>query len=896
MFSRLAIFAVGLMVSGPAWPARYAVERVFQGGHPWNGEGRPALAVFLHPQDITVDSFGNLFVIHNWGRLVVKIGVDGIAHRVAGGGVIEPGNGVKATDAALFARGIVVDASGAIYVSDSGRYRIYRIGTDGRIAVYAGTGIRGFSGDNGPATEATLMNPIDMAMDAAGNLYFADSYRVRRITPGGTIRTVAGNGSSGAPIEGAVATATPISVQTLAVEQTGTVLIAPLRAYPIFRVGADGILRKLAGGGSSQAGSATAAQAYLDDIKGIAAAPDGAVYCTQLYRAGRLRKIAGGMVTTVAGAALRTISGDGGDPATANLSNPGAVHVDAAGDIWFIDHLTVRRVSRGRIETVAGSHEAAILSDGGPLAESQTRRMTAITRDRDGFFYIADGLTHSVYRVSPDRARIQRIAGTGFPGFTTDAGAALQVPLNGPQALDVDSAGNVYVGEGARVRKLSPGGQLQSIAGINEDEDFTEGALAVDFYVEPASLRLGPSGDLYVASRRRIFRIGTDGRARTVTTTVETPSGLDFDRDGNLYYTESTHRVRKVSVSGAVETIAGTGSAGFSGDGGPAVAAGLRSPEALRVDGAGNVLVADSGNHRVRRINRSGVIDTILGGGSGYGDDWESTSVSIQIANGLYPIPGALHIDPAGTIWVLDSSSLTRMDLAQIFSNWVFNAASFERGPIAPGEIVTLFGDDLGPETLAAGAYENGMLSRQVAGTKVYFSGVEAPLVYVSRTQTSAIVPYNLGAAATVQVEYQGRRTNAITLAVGPAMPGLFTYAAGSGQIVAVNQNYQFNGAANPAAPGDWVTIFLTGQGAVTPAPADGQMPSGPDWPACTRPLQIRVGDVVVPSSEIWNGLLFQGVLQVNFRIPPQAPAGAIPVVVSVSGAASQASATLAIR
>jgi uncharacterized protein (TIGR03437 family) len=190
----------------------------------------------------------------------------------------------------------------------------------------------------------------------------------------------------------------------------------------------------------------------------------------------------------------------------------------------------------------------------------------------------------------------------------------------------------------------------------------------------------------------------------------------------------------------------------------------------------------------------------------------------------------------------------------------------------------------------------DGQLQRELAGTRVLFDGQPAPLIYVSETLSSAVVPYGVRQSTIMQVEYQGRRTNPITLEVAPATPGLFTYSGGTGPVVAVNQDFRLNSATAPAAPGEYLSVYLTGQGALTPAIADGELPTGPNYPAASGALSITVGGVAVPTSDIWNGLVYQGVLQVNFRIPDAAPAGVQPVVIRIGGAETQAGATIVLR
>src|SRR5262249_39820060 len=156
----------------------------------------------------------------------------------------------------------------------------------------------------------------------------------------------------------------------------------------------------------------------------------------------------------------------------------------------------------------------------------------------------------------------------------------------------------------------------------------------------------------------------------------------------------------------------------------------------------------------------------------------------------------------------------------------VVNAANFAPGPVAPGEIVTLFGQNLGPSQLAQTSYDaSGFLGNYAGETRVFFDGVQAPLVYASNTQVSAIVPYHVSSSTKVRVEYQGRSSNDVSLSVAAAAPGIFAYG-GRTQAVAVNQNRSLNSEANPAARGEILTLFVTGEGPTTPGSVNGKLPA----------------------------------------------------------------------
>jgi uncharacterized protein (TIGR03437 family) len=223
----------------------------------------------------------------------------------------------------------------------------------------------------------------------------------------------------------------------------------------------------------------------------------------------------------------------------------------------------------------------------------------------------------------------------------------------------------------------------------------------------------------------------------------------------------------------------------------------------------------------------------------------------------------------------------------------VVNAASYAEGPVAPGEIVTLFGTNLGPTQVAQTTYDgSGFLGTWTGETRVFFDEIQAPLVYASSTQVSAIVPYQVTASTKVRVEYQLRSGDARTLQVTGAAPGIFTIG-GKSQATVINQNGSFNSDASPAARGEIVTIFATGSGATSPPGVTGKLP--PPGRAPSSDVVVTFGGV--PGEVQFKGEIAAGVLQVNVRVPPAATgSSAVPVAISVGGTASPARATIAVK
>ena len=357
--------------------------------------------------------------------------------------------------------------------------------SDWTIDTVAGTGLSeesggGLSGDGGPAVEARLRYPFDVAVDETGSLYIVDTWnhRIRKVDSAGIVTTVAGSGTTGE-----------------------------------------------SGGG---------------------------------------------------------FSGDGGPAVEAQLRFPGGAALDGSGSLYIVDtwNHRIRKVdSAGIVTTVAGSGTTGeggggFGGDGGPAVEARLRYPYGAALDGSGNLYIADAWNHRIRKVD-SAGIVTTIAGSGTEGYGGDGGPAVRAQLSHPQGVALDGSGNLYIADAwnHRIRKVDSAGIVTTIAGGG-----TPGG---------GRGRFGRDSGLAVRAR------------------LKYPQGMALDAAGNLYFADiGNHRIRKVDASGIMRTIAGTGGAygGFGGDGGPALQAMLFSPRGMAADKAGNLYIADIGNHRIRRL------------------------------------------------------------------------------------------------------------------------------------------------------------------------------------------------------------------------------------------------------------------------------------------------------
>jgi uncharacterized protein (TIGR03437 family) len=231
----------------------------------------------------------------------------------------------------------------------------------------------------------------------------------------------------------------------------------------------------------------------------------------------------------------------------------------------------------------------------------------------------------------------------------------------------------------------------------------------------------------------------------------------------------------------------------------------------------------------------------------------------------------------------------------------VTSAASYDASAVSPGEIVTIFGQGLGPATLAnLQVNSNSVLSSSIGGVQVLFNGYPAPMIYAVGTQVSAIVPYEVAGQKNVEVMvvYQGNPSAPFTVPVSAAIPAIFTNdSSGHGQGAILNQDYGRNGPSNPAPPGQYVFIYGTGEGLTTPPGLDGRI-SGTPLPKANFRCSATIGGQAATLNYCGEAPgATAGLVQVNALIPASvAPGGNVPVTITINGVTSQTGVTMAVR
>ncbi|MFI5112212.1 MAG: choice-of-anchor D domain-containing protein [Terriglobales bacterium] len=741
------------------------------GSYSYSGDNGPATIAGLYiPLGVAVDSAGNLYIADLSNNRIRKVDTSGTITTVAGGGSGCPGqtdsvgDGCPATSAALNdPAGVAVDSAGNLYIAEENN-RIRKVDASGTITTVAGNGTAGYSGDGGPATSAKLSYPYGVAVDRAGNLYIADVYnnRVRKVDASGIITTVAGNGTGGYSGDGGPAISAELYPQGVAVDSAGNLYIGDSNNL-IRKVDASGVITTVAGNGtpgySGDNGPATSAQLY--DPYGVAVDSAGNLYIAD-QRNQRIRKVdASGTITTVAGDGTEGYGGDNGPATSAELDYPHGVAVDSAGNLYIADAFNnrIRKVTKGpvnfgRVNVDANSTQNVFLSINTALTLSavQTSGDYSVTSDscdplpaalsastvctlqvqftptkpgQRWFPLVVTDINSNKYSfglegtgVGPALAFTPGIittvagGGSGCFGQTDSVGdgcPATSAEITYPLGLAVDSAGNLYIADEAnyRIRKVDASGFITKVAGNGTPGYSGDGGPATSAGLNlPFGVAVDSAGNLYIADRDnyRIRKVDASGIITTVagngsygyngdniaatSAELRRPEGVAVDSAGNVYIADTFNfRIRKVDASGTITTVAGKGTRGYSGDGGPATSAELYTPAGVAVDSARNLYIADSNSSRVRKVDASGTITTVAGNGSfGYNGD------NIAAASAELSFPLAVAVDSAGNLYIADQGNnrIRKVDASGTITTVAGNGTqgySGDNGPATSAEL-----------------------------------------------------------------------------------------------------------------------------------------------------------------------------------------------------------------
>jgi hypothetical protein len=646
-----------------ATPLRGQLITTVAGGGNKDGVAATDAAV-PSPYYAVKDRTGNLFISEYSEHRVRKVNSAGVISTAIGNGISGfSGDGGPATASMIsFPYALIYDSHGNLYLSDSGNNRVRKVDPTGIITTIAGNGSSGYSGDGGPATAASLNGPRGLAFDSAGTLYISDTNNnvVRTVDTGGIIRTIAGNGVAGFSGDGGPAVAASMNEPFgLVLDRSGNLYIADAVNHRVRRVDAAGTIITFAGSSNPGAcngdgGPATQATlGFVHDLevsKGMVLISNAG--CTKV----RGVDLSTNIINTVAGV-TSGFNGDGLNALFTDFDSPHGLSLDSAGNQIIADsgndRVRIVNSSTNTVSTIAGG----FVGDNGPATQASLLFSAGISFDSKGSLLIADEWGHRIRKVT--NGIISTIAGTGISGYTGDGGPAVNATLYFPYAVTTDGSGNIYVADqgGLVLRKIDSSGNistLQSTALLGQVTGLTSDNQG-NIYAADAAFcviwQIGPKGSATaIAGSFANCGYNQDG-IPAKQALLYAPWGVSLDSRGNVLIADlGNNRIRRVDhATGLISTVAGEGGCAFGGDGGQATSAMLCFPTSAVADRNGSLYIADSYNYRIRKVDSAGIISTFAGTGiTGYnGNKVPALQGNIDNANDLV-------LSKNGTLYYVD--------------------------------------------------------------------------------------------------------------------------------------------------------------------------------------------------------------------------------------------------
>ncbi|MBI1355437.1 MAG: hypothetical protein GC160_13915 [Acidobacteria bacterium] len=694
-------------------------------------DGTPATMVPFDAKQLAFDSKGRLLVPDSDGHVVYRFTLGRGSEVIAGNGFPGfSGDGGLATRASMNTpSGVCEGPDGSIYITEYGAHRVRKVDPQGVITTIAGRGQGGYSGDGGRAVNALIERPTAITTNAVGEVFFADSANniVRKIDLNGIITTVAGMPNPGDhPFSGENVPATRAQMrwpEGVAFDNAGNLYISDRFFNIIRKVDTKGIITTFAGSPDKPGfiDDVPASQALLYWPQQIANDTRGGLVFAD-NQTNRIRAIDQlGRIKTIAGTGLPEQTPDGRSALQTGVPYPEAVAVNSSGQIVYADERRVRTIrTDGRIQTVAGTGGTVIPPDGVPSYAADLRFPLSVAVDNQNRLLIADSRANVVLRADPANGyQITRIAGTGEKTFSGDGGPAVRAALNEPIGLHVLPDNSILIAdkENFRIRKIDPKGVITTIAGNGSLGLSQSGSPALQSPLNfPTDVAADTNGDVYVSdsSNHIIVKIDSRGTLTWVAGTGQAgyngdgpatraqlnfPREIAFDSKRNLIFADDFNgRVRRLTPSGGLETIAGNGQFGSDGDGGPGPQASFKTPWGVAVDSRDNIYIAESNGDVIRMLSAQGVMSRVAGSGERGASGDGGPALAASFTN-----PAGMALDAAGNLFVAEQ--LNNRVRAILASPPGFTTSFDTSGPIelrtragkaSPAKQVEIIGDVVG--------------------------------------------------------------------------------------------------------------------------------------------------------------------------------------------------------
>jgi len=581
-----------------------------------------------------------------------------------------------------------------------------------------------------------------------------------------------------------------------------------------------------------------------------------------------------GIISTYAGNGSGTYSGDGGPALKAGIPAAAGLAMDAAGNLYILETgiARVRKVSAaGIVSAVAGTGTSGFGGDGGQATSAQLFPGHGIAVDGSGNVYIADSFNQRIRKVDPSGI-ITTVAGNGTiingigqGTYGGDGGPATSALLNFPDSVAVDSAGNLYIADTSnyRIRRVDKNtGIITTVVGNGNVPQNKSSA-----------------GDGGIATQ----------------TAIQQPNSVAVDNAGNIFFS-SIGRVQKVDSGGIIRTVAGDGTQGDTGDGGPGISAEVKSISSVGADNAGGVYITES-TDRVRHVDSSGIIKTVAGNGTRGCTGEGGPAISAQITN-----PQGVVVDSAGNFYI-SACNIQKINALVTSTAPVISLVSnaFQGSQtLAPNTWVQVKGVNLAPDTRIWGGsdFVNNQMPIALDGVSVAVNGKPAFIYYISPTQVNILTPPDaISGTVSVQLTSGGVKSNVVNSPAAPLSEAFFTFDGthvtathADGSLIGPATLYP--GLSTPAKPGETIIVYATGFGLTTVPIVSGALTQSGTLNADTPIVAIGAFVASVP----FAGLVAPGQFQFNIVVPASAPDGDLQISASYNNAFTPKTATLAVQ
>jgi len=643
-------------------------------------DGTAGNSTFYAPMDIAIDSSDNLYVTDLYNNTIRKITSAGVVTTFAGttgaSGTMD-GTGVAARFS--YPKGITVDSSDNLYVTDSARIR--KVTAGAVVTTFAGGSTIG--GANGTGTAAQFHSPQEIAVSSNGNLFLVDSsnHNVRKITPAGVVTTFVGpvgcSGCAGSwgSTDGTGSAARFLYPSGIAIDSSDNLYVSDSGNHTIRKVTPAGVVTTFAGSaGSSGSTNGTGSAARFGYPFGIGVDSSDNLYVSDSYNH-TVRKITpGAVVTTFAGSAGLSGSADG-TGSSARFLSPNGLVVDSSDNIFVADEQsTIRKItSSAEVTTFAGIAGVSGSADSN-ISTARFNSPNGITGDNStGSVYVADKNNHTLRKVTSSGVVTTISGAAGVVGSTNAAAPGpTAARFNLVEGTAVDSSGNIFVADHLNhtIRKIGTDNTVTTFAGSPGVAGSTDGASTSARFRGPAQIAIDSSNNIYVADyyNHTIRKVEANGDVTTFagsagyTGTTDdngsaarfnNPHGIAVDSSGYVYVADrSNHSVRKITPTGLVSTLAGTSGSSGSADGNGSLAR-FNQPMGISQDAAGNLYVADYGNNTIRKVTSTGSVTT-MAGAAGLAGSADGSPIPARFYR-----PHGMARDANGNIFVVDNPSHT---------------------------------------------------------------------------------------------------------------------------------------------------------------------------------------------------------------------------------------------